>query len=469
MAADDARQIGREREPTAAKPGPLRNSVMRAIITSEAISSLGSQMTYLVLPWFVLITTGSATRMGLVFGIELVPVAVLGIPSGLAVQRLGVRRVMLIGDAARGVLIVLVPILYQVHALSFAVLLVIVFCVGIFSGPYVSAQRLVIPETFGDDEALVVQGNALLESATRLTSLLGPAVAGLLIGVVGAVHVLWFDAASFAISFGLLAVRLPRPQVALADAESSRGVLAGARFVLGNPLLRRVSASALLFGFFFPALLASLPVVTDHRFSANPRVAGFLFAAWGAGALIGLYGVMRYATKLPPVKMGAFAAVALALPLWLLALPLNAWEFGLVLLLSGVFTPMLNAPLITLILLRTPERFRAQTIAFVMTANLLAGPLGYALSGPAMQAWGLRTMYIAVAGGVSVAALLMATIIKADTQDADVVDEQAAVHGPELLGAELIGIEPQAADLVAHGQDARETGPDDPDGDEPSA
>jgi len=349
--------------PESANPGPLRNPILRAILGSETISSLGSQMTYLVLPWFVLITTGSVTRMGLVFAVELVPVALLGIPSGSLVQRLGVRKTMLIGDCARALLIALIPILHSLHQLSFGLLMLVVFCVGAFSGPYVAAQRLVIPETFGDDEAILVQGNALLESATRVTSIAGPATAGVLIGVLGSVNVLWIDVASFLISFCLLAATLPRRRPSLAG-EPGGSVMAGVRFVLGHPLLRRVTTSSLIFGLFFPMLLASIPVVADRSFGVDARVAGWLFAAWGAGAMIGLFGVMQFAAKLPPLKMGALAAVALALPLWLLVLPLNAWEFGLVLLVSGVFTPMLNAPLITLLMLRTPAELRAQAITF---------------------------------------------------------------------------------------------------------
>ncbi len=444
---DQPETAGAERS-AAAGSSPLRDPVMRAIVCAEAISSFGSQMTYLVLPWFVLITTGSATRMGVVFAIELVPVALLGIPAGIAVQRLGVRRTMLIGDAARALLIALVPILYQINVLSFGALLAIVFCTGVFSGPYISAQRLVIPETFGDAEAMVVQGNALLESATRFATLLGPAVAGVLIGLIGSVHVLWLDAASFAISFAILAARLPKPKLSVGGGSEGVGALAGARYVIGNSLLLRVSASALLFGLFFPALLASLPVVTDHRFGANPRIAGLLFAAWGAGALIGLYGVMRFATKLRPVQMGAFAAVALAAPLWLLVLPLNAWEFGLILLVSGIFTPMLNAPLITLILLRTPEELRAQVITFVMTANLLAGPVGYALAGPALQAWGLTTLFIVVAAGITAAAALMTTIIRVDTETSEPAVDEVALNGPQVLGTELIGTELINTELI---------------------
>ena len=48
-----------------------RNPVMRAILAAEAVSSLGTQMTFVALPWFVLTATGSATRMGLVFAVEL--------------------------------------------------------------------------------------------------------------------------------------------------------------------------------------------------------------------------------------------------------------------------------------------------------------------------------------------------------------------------------------------------------------
>ena len=433
-AVDPATQPATEPAPPARSASALRNPVMRAIVVSETISSLGSQMSFLALPWFVLITTGSATMMGLVFAVELLPVALLGIPSGLVVQRWGVRRTMLVCDLLRAPLLALVPLLHWLGLLSFPLLLVIVFAIGTFGAPYISAQRLVIPETFGDDENLVVQGNALIEGATRLASLAGPALAGLLISSFGAVNVLWLDAGSFLLSFAVLITWLPKPAVSLADAapEGSRGVFEGARFVITNPLLRRVSAAALIFGFFFPLLLASVPVITEQRYGADPQVAGLLFAAWGAGALIGTFGVMRIASRIPPMRLGALAGVALALPLWLLGLPLTAWQFGAVLLISGVFTPMLNAPLITLILLRSPEHLRAKVITFVMTANLLAGPLGYALAGPALDRFGLTAVLLVVAGGVTLAALTLVTMIGADRQPTadQPAEDQAATDRP---------------------------------------
>jgi MFS family permease len=396
----------------------LRHPVMRAILLSETISALGSQMTFLALPWFVLVTTGSATRMGLVFAVELIPVAVFGVPSGLLVQRLGVRRTMLAGDLLRAPLTAAIPLLYALGLLSFPVLLAVVFVVGACSGPYLSAQRLVVPETFADDETLVVQGNALIEGATRLAALAGPALAGALITAVGPVPVLWIQSGTFLLSFGVLLARLPRPQAPLGEAGPAGRMLDGVRYVLGNPALRRVSAAALAFGLVFPLLLASLPVVAQRRYHGEPRVAGLLFAAWGAGALLGAYGVMRLAAKVSPMRLGAVAALALALPLWLLGLPLAAWQFGAVMLVSGLFTPMLNAPVATLILVRTPAEKRVQVITFVMTANLIAGPLGYALAGPALDQLGIAATLLVAAAVSTLAALLLVPLARLDVAEA---------------------------------------------------
>jgi len=150
------------------------------------------------------------------------------------------------------------------------------------------------------------------------------------------------------------------------------------------------------------------------RFGGNPRIAGLLFATWAVGSLIGALGVVRFARKFPPVRMGVFASFGFAVPLWLLTLPLSPWEFGAVLAVSGVFTPMVSAPLITLITLRTPKRLQAQVLSFVVMANLLAGPLGYALIGPAVQGVGLRGVFLIIAGGSTFAALLMTTLFGHD-------------------------------------------------------
>ncbi len=83
-----------------------------ALVVAELISTLGSRMTYLALPWFVLVTTGSAAKMSVVLAVQILPMAILGVPSGSLVQKLGSRTAMLMADFARAPLIMALPLLH---------------------------------------------------------------------------------------------------------------------------------------------------------------------------------------------------------------------------------------------------------------------------------------------------------------------------------------------------------------------
>ncbi len=83
----------------------VQKTPLTALVTAEIVSILGSRMTYLALPWFVLVTTGSPAKMSVVLAVEILPMALLGIPSGTVVERLGGRTTMLVCDAARAPLL----------------------------------------------------------------------------------------------------------------------------------------------------------------------------------------------------------------------------------------------------------------------------------------------------------------------------------------------------------------------------
>jgi MFS family permease len=411
--------------PFTVRGGVLNHPVLRAILAAELISALGIQMSFLALAWLVLDTTGSATHMGLVIATEALPIALLGVPSALVVQRIGARRTLMYANLGRAPLLASIPLLDLAGWLRFPALLVIAFAIGVFAAPYLSAQRLLLPEAFDEDEQRVMQGNAMIEGVARIGTLLGPAIAGVVITGLGA-QTMWVNAATFVTAYLIQRRWLPRRPPGVAPVPSRGGILAGARYVLTNPQLRRITASATLFGLFFPPLLASLPVLTRMRYDDDPVVAGLLYAAWGGGALIGTLLVLPAAKRFPPVQLGAIGAVGLAIPLWLLVNDLSRWQFMLVLLVSGVFTPILNAPVFTLIMLLAPVELRAKVITFVLSMNLLTGPLAYALTGPALDRWGLTVVYAFVAIGVSLASAILVTLAFARSND-EATDEPDAV------------------------------------------
>jgi MFS family permease len=387
---------------------PLRQRPIVALVAAQVVSSLGSQMTFLALPWFVLSTTGSATKMGIVLAAELAPIAILGIPSGGVIARYGARRTMIVSDLARAPLIASIPLLQALDALTFPLLLVLVALVGTFIAPYFASQRLILPELVGDDEQTVAQANAVIEGATRATSLLGPAAAGLLIATFSAPTVLYVDAATFLCSFALLALLVPsRPP--LPQTEDGRGVLAGIRFLLRDRTLRVLGLTALVANGLGQMLGAGLTVLAYEEYSSS-KVAGAFFAAFGLGAVLGSVAAVRIVGRHDPLRLGATAFVALTLPIFALSLELPVPAVMTALAASSSFGPLVNAPLIGVITTRTPEALRAKVMTAVLTTAMLAGPAGMVVAGPLLEAWGPRQVFLLVAAGQLLATIPFAIV-----------------------------------------------------------
>jgi MFS family permease len=383
----------------------IRDRSIIALILAEFVSKLGSQLTNLALPWFVLVTTGSPTRMSLVFAVELAPFALLGIPAGSVLQRLGPRMTLLVSDGVRAPLLALVPFLQETGHLTFALLLAIAAVHGVFSIGYFTAQRTILPAVVGEDEQLIARANSLVEGTTNVTNFLGPALAGFAIALLGAANVLWVDAASYALSFLVIALLVPA-RAAVADEDEAAqggGIWAGLGYLRQDRLIARASFSSLIFGFLFSILIASFPVLAYQQYDHNPRVAGALAAAFGAGSIVGSLATYALLGRFPGMKMAGLATLATAGPLWLLvpdaplALPLAA------LALCGASIPMINAPYLGMLATRVPRALRGKVLQALITINQLAGPIGFAIAGPLFVHAGLHWTYALVAGLATIA------------------------------------------------------------------
>ena len=389
----------------------LRDRRLIALLGAEIVSGLGSYMSFLALPWFVLVTTGSPTRMGLVLAAEIVPIAVLGIPSGTVVMRLGARTTMWACDLARAPIVAAIPLLHAGDALSFPLLLGLVALIGVFSGPHFAAQRLILPELVGEDERVVAKANSVVEGAERLNQLLGPILAGVLIATVGASNVLYVDAATFFLSFLLVAGLVPRRAPPADTAEDGGGLLAGFLFLVRDPLLGPTMIVVVVSNALGQAMLAALPVLAYEEFDRSSRVAGVFYAAMGLGAVAGTVIAYKVVERYPPLVLAAVAGIAAALPRWLLGIELPV--LGVVAVLAAVtfWNPIGNAPMLAILTVRTPPALRAKVMTALITFATLAMPAGLIVVGPLLEAWGTRPVFLAVAAGMTAESLFFAWVV----------------------------------------------------------
>jgi MFS family permease len=382
---------------------------MSAIVVAELVSVLGTRMTYLALPWFVLVTTGSPGKMSLVLAAEMVPIALLGIPSGTLVQRLGARSTMLISDFARAPLLAAIPLLHAAGALSFGLLLALVFALGCFMAPYFASQRVILPELVGEDERPVSQANSLIEGGSAFAALVGPALAGVLIPFIGAPNVLYVDAATYAVAFLLVLLFVPRRKPVSAPVPE-HGVLAGIRFLLRDALLGPSAVAVVAFGFLGAGLSAGLPVYAYDEFDGSARIAGLFYAALGAGALVGSLLAVLAVRRIAPLRLAGLAILAFSIPLWVLPFLPPAPVVFAALFLASLFAPLINGPFFAVLTSRTPEALRAKVLTAVISVNTVAAPAGFLVAGQVLERWGVVPLFAAVVAGVSATAVLFASI-----------------------------------------------------------
>jgi len=364
-----------------------------ALLIANAISLLGSMLTLIALPWFVLQTTGSAAKTGITGGFVALPAFIVGIFGGTLVDRLGYKRSSVIADVVSGIGIASIPLLYHTIGLAFWQLLALVFVGNLLAIPGLTARRAMLPELATLARWRLEGVNASFEGVQYLALLLGPPIAGLLIAIIGTSNVLWLDAASFAASAVIVSVLIPR--VASGMKNAARGkyrdeLIAGLHFLRGDHLLLALAIGLAVGNMLSSPLFGVILPVFARQAYGNAGKLGIIVAADGAGLVIGaaLYGVIGH--RLPRRALWITAFITVPLP-WITlvfttSLPLIAGALALGSLFSGPTNPLL----VTIRHERIPQALRGRVFSTFSAIATAAQPMGLAVGGFAVEAFGLK-------------------------------------------------------------------------------
>jgi predicted MFS family arabinose efflux permease len=367
--------------------------------------------------------------MSVVLAAEVLPMALFGIPSGSLVGRLGARTTMLVSDALRVPMIAIIPVLHWTGHLTFGLLIGIVFLLGTFTAPYISAQRSIIPELFGNDERAVAKASGLFGAATQLPIVIGPAIAGVLIALFGAPALLVVDAGTFLFAFALV-LWLVKAGRRLPVDEEHRGVLAGVRYLAKDRLLGPMTLTLVLLDGAAGAISVAVPLLAFTRYHRDPHIAGWIFTSFGLGALAGSMLVMKLLDRIAPLRLASLGVLGATLPLWIVALNVS-WPIACAAVVAcGVCVPSVNAPLMGILTTRPPAALRARVLTAVLTAGGLGSPLGRLAVGPVYRTSGNGGVWIFIAGGLSIGSVLFIAALRGSTGDAaDVAGIAPVAHG----------------------------------------
>ncbi|MGW6010117.1 MFS transporter [Streptomyces sp. NPDC055210] len=191
-------------------PGKRALRPLGGVLAAMAVSLTGTRISGIALPWFVLVTTGSATRTGLVAFFEMAPYVLVKALTGPMVDRAGPRVVSWTADLASATAAAAVPVLHASGLLSFPVLLALVVLIGAARGPGDLAKEVMVPEAAERGRVPLERATGLSGVIERLAATVGPAAGGTLIALVGPLTGLAVNAACFAAGSVIIALALPR-------------------------------------------------------------------------------------------------------------------------------------------------------------------------------------------------------------------------------------------------------------------
>ena len=351
-----------------------------ALIAADTASRLGDIISLTAIPWFVLETTGSASKTGVTVFAGAVAVVLSLFFGGVIVDRVGYRAASIAGDLASGATVALIALLHLTIGLPFALLVLLVFVGTLLDLPAQVARYSVLPDAARAADVPFERANAFFEGGITTSALAGPALAGLLIAGFGAANVLWFDVVTFLISASLVAFRVSPGLSAEPDEAGEGGILrslgAGVRFVRREPVLFPLiiflAAMNLAIG---PVETLLLPVYALEVFDSAVAL-GIMAASLAAGGLIGNLIAGWIGFRLPRRKVLLFgflvvpgALIALsALPSLAVVLP--------VLLVVGVGLSLTNMVEYAVYFERIPGSMRARLLGITGAIGWLSVPAG---------------------------------------------------------------------------------------------
>lgn len=319
---------------------PLHRPAFRRLWVGLVISRLGDQFTIIALVWFVLQLTGSGIAIGLVVFCFQLPTIISSPLMGKLLDRYQPRTIMSIDNFGRACIIATIPLLYMLGALHLSIVYALALFSGILSPATEVGCRIVIPKIVPDEE--LERANSLSSISWDFATLVGPALAGILVTVMSAPAVLLLDAASFLL-MGAMTISLPKMQSVLTGHEEgeNRRSLLGFGTIFRMKALRFLTVLTLLFLFAQGLAEVAVPVYSQKTLGTGAVGYGLLMSAFGVGSLISLSLISQFWSR---KKQQLF---------WL----------AIILILSGLFL----APLIFL-------RMLPMAMLFITLAGFAAAP-----------------------------------------------------------------------------------------------
>ncbi len=436
MVDDDAEALTTNTTTPTPRRNLFRQPDFAKLWTAATVSLFGTQISQIAIPVIaVLLLRASPGEVGLLTTIEFLPFILFTLPAGVWVDRLSRKRILIVGDVGRALILASIPIAFGAGVLTMAQLYVVGFGVGVLTVFFDVADQSYLPTVLERDQ--LIDGNSKLQISTSSAQILGAPLGGGIVALFSAPFALIIDAVSYVAS-ALLILLIRRPErsvtgspaaaavsaeevsesaaggVSVASeaaaaaldsaalhhpasdaAESGRRssmrteIVEGLRYIGHHPLLRSIAATTSTANLFGNVAFAIIAVYLYRDLQLTPELVGLLGGIGGAGVLVGAMVASRLGGRfgIGPTIVGSAALggpAALLVPLAALAPSLAVPLVGGAFFVGGFVNVVYNVNQVSLRQAITPEPMLGRmnaTMRFIVWGTIPVGSLlGAAMS-----------------------------------------------------------------------------------------
>ena len=298
----------------------------RRLWIGDGLGQLGAQLTGLALPVYAVDhLAANEWQMGALTAAESAAFLVIGLPAGAWVDRMRKRHTLITADLVRATVLALVVAAAATGHASMPLLYVAGIAISAATVFFDVAHQSYVPGLVGLDR--IVEGNAKLQATGSIASVAAPALGGALLRVIAAPALIAVTVVTYLTS--AFAVGRIRAVEALPDPATRRPlrteIAEGLRFVVHQPLLRRIVACTSLSNLFGSVTGALMVLFVLRQLGLTPAELGLVYSAASIGGLLGAVVADRLARALGEGRVIPLSAIAAALaaPLTPLAVPLR--------------------------------------------------------------------------------------------------------------------------------------------------
>jgi MFS family permease len=271
--------------------GLLQQPGFRGLWLAQTVSQVGTQITLLAMPLVAILVLGAGPlEVGILGAVDFLPFLLFTLPAGVWVDRLQRRRILIVADIGRALVLAVVPLAFLADVLAMWQLYLVGFAAGTLTVFFDVGYQAFLPELVPRDR--LAEGNSRLEVSRSAAQVVGPGLAGFLVGAITAPLAILVDAISYVVS-SIFLFRIPSSAVRPREAHDAprtgfrHEIAEGLRYFAGNVYLRVTAAAVTVLNFAGQVGFAVYLVFVVRELGLSPEAIGLTVAIGGIGTIIG--------------------------------------------------------------------------------------------------------------------------------------------------------------------------------------